>query len=137
MFTINRLSSVSMSALVVLFGMTIAACGGGADDASSGDGDVPAAGSIVGTVTGDVIVIDRDLMSDLPCHAMDNSIMGLCNEADIAGLLAEVGLNTSEIIIHDKQLMADEDCHVMERTIMGICSDEDVEYFAEEIRTTP
>lgn len=135
MFKYSRLPSALARALVLTLGMTLAACGG-ADDSSSG-GDVPASGSVIGTVTGDIIVIDRDMMSDLPCHAMDNTIMGLCGEDDVDAMLAEMGLNKDEIILHDMQLMSEEACHVMERTIMGTCTDEDVERLAEEVRLAP
>lgn len=131
----RSLTPILTLGLVAFMGLTVAACGG-ATDGDGGSGAAPDAGRVAGTVTGDLIVVDRDEMPDLPCHAMDNTIMGQCSEDDVAGLLAEMGLNPDEIVVHDKQLMAEEACHVMQRTIMGTCSEADVERLAEEIRST-
>ena len=131
---ISRLRAFLPAVLIVTLGLTLAACGGTADEGSAGgDGEITS-GRVIGTVSSDLIVIDREDMAELPCHAMDNSIMGECSEDDIAGLLAEMGLDKNQIILHDKQLMSEEACHVMETTIMGNCSEDDVTRLAEEVR---
>jgi len=127
-------SLLGSAALTLAIGLGVAACGGEAADDGAAEGGAAESGSVIGTVTGDLIVVDRDQMAELPCHAMDNTIMGTCSEEDIDNVLTEMGLSDAEVVIHDLQTMSDQDCHVMENAVMGNCAEADVATFADEIR---
>lgn len=158
---LNRFGRLGLLGAALGLTLALGACGGeapAADDAAAPDSaaveegaadeaaveeaveeeaaadEALASGSVVGTVSGDLIVIDRSEMADMPCHAMDNTIMGNCNDDDIDNILATMGVDPEAVIVHDMQTMMEAECHVMERTIMGSCSDEDVTRLADEIR---
>jgi hypothetical protein len=120
-------------AFALLLSLTLAACGGNGDGGGAGE---EAASRVTGEVTGDLIHVDREQMTELPCHAMDNTIMGNCSEEDVDSLLQEMGLTDDTAILVDRQLMNDQACHNMGNAIMGNCSDADVERLASEIRAS-
>ncbi len=117
-------------AFLFLATLTLAACGGSEAPADTADGG----SRITGEVTGDIITVDTGQMADLPCHAMDNTIMGACSEEDVTAILGEMGVDAESVILVDAQTMSDEICHVMSDMIMGDCSEADIERLAAEMR---
>lgn len=82
----------------------------------------------------DVMVIDRGMMAEIPCHEMGGIIMGDCSEEEIAKVFAQMELDPARTIVYDKQLRAGEACTAEGLTISGDCSEEDLARVEAEIR---